>query len=105
MSSTSKREGILCQKLDNSLAHAYLGKVCLLALTTTVRQEDSSEMSLNQGRAMSGEEGLFAYARRKYLIHGFQALSLDQRIGPWIDADEVGFLSGGCSSNRRKRKR
>ena len=85
----------LCQKLDNSLAHAYLGKVCLLTLTTMARQEDSSETSLNQGREMSGEEGLFAYARRKYLIHGFQALSSDQRIGPWIDADEVGFLGGG----------
>ena len=95
----------LSQKLDNSLAHAYLSKVCLLTLTTMARQEDSSESSLNQGRAMSGEEGLFAYARRKYLIHGFQALSSDQRIGPWIDADEVGFLGGGCSSDRRKRKR
>ena len=95
----------LCQKLDNSLAHAYLGKVCLLALTTMAREEDSLEMSLSQGRAMSSEEGLFAYARRKYLIHGFQALSLDQRIGPWIDADEVGFLAGGYSSNGRKRKR
>lgn len=35
----------LCQKLDSSLAHAYLGKVCLLALTTVARQEDSSETS------------------------------------------------------------
>ena len=95
----------LCQKLDNSLAHAYLGKVCLLALTTMARQEDSSKTVLNEGRAMSGEEGLFAYARRKYLIHGFQALSSDQRIGPWIDADDLGFLSGGCSNNLLKRKR
>ncbi len=95
----------LCQKLDNSLAHVYLGKVCLLALTTMARREDSSGTSLNQGSAMSGEEGLFAYARRKYLVHGFQALSLDQRIGPWIDADDVGFLSGGCSSDRQDRKR
>ena len=95
----------LCQKLDRSLAHAYLGKVYLLALNTMARQEDSSETGWNDGRAMTGEEGLFAYARRKYLIHGFQALSLDQRIGPWIDADEVGFLGGGCVSNRRKRKR
>lgn len=95
----------LCQKLDNSLTHAYLGKVCLLSLTIMARQEDSSETSWNDGRAMTDEEGLFAYARRKYLAHGFQALSLDQRIGPWIDADEVGFLGGGCVSNRRKRKR
>lgn len=95
----------LCQKLDNSLAHAYLAKICLLALTTMARQEDSSETSEDDGRVVSGEEGLFAYAKRKYLVHGFQALSLDQRIGPWIDADEVGFLGGGCVSNRRKRKR
>ena len=88
----------LCQKLDNSLAHAYLAKVCLLALTTMARQEDPSGTSLNEGGAMSGDEGLFAYARRKYLIHGFQALSLDQRIGPYIDADEVGFLSGGVGN-------
>ena len=96
---------ILCQKLDNSLAHAYLAKVCLLTLTTMARQEDSAGTSLIEGGEMSGEEGLFAYARRKYLIHDFQALSLDQRIGPYIDADEVGFLSGGLSVNTRKRKR
>ena len=95
----------LCQKLDNSLAHTYLGKVCLLALTTMARQEDSLGTSLNLGGAMSGEEGLFAYARRKYLVHGFQALSSDQRIGPWIDADEVGFLGAGCGCNLGKRKR
>ena len=94
----------LCQKLDNSLAHAYLAKVCLLTLTTMARQEESSGTSLNEGGAMSGEEGLFAYARQNYLIHGFQALSLDRRIGPYIDADEVGFLSGGLSINQQKRK-
>ena len=96
---------VLSQKLDNSLAHAYLAKICLLTLTTMARQEDISGTSLIEGGEMSGEEGLFAYARRKYLIHGFQALSLDQRIGPYIDADEVGFLSGGLSINQRKRKR
>lgn len=97
----------LCQKLDSSLAHAYLGKVCLLALTTMARQDDSSGGTLNVGSAMTGEEGLFAYARRNYLIHGFQALSLDQRIGPFIDADEVGFSSGTFNSNgpHGKRKR
>ena len=95
----------LCQKLDNSLAHAYLSKVCLLVLTTMARREESSETSLNEGRGMSGEEGLFAYARRNYLIHGFQALSLDQRIGPWIDADEVGFLSGGGGTSTRTEAR
>lgn len=95
----------LCQKLDNSLAHAYLGKICLLALTTMARQDESSGAILTEGSAMTGEEGLFAYARRQYLIHGFQALSLDQRIGPYIDADDVVFLSGGCSSNRTKRER
>ena len=94
----------LCQKIDNSLAHAYLSKVCLLALTTMARWEDSSETSLDKGGAMSGEEGLFAYARRKYLIHGFQALSLDQRIGPWIDADEVGFLGGESSTEVARQK-
>ena len=95
----------LCQKLDNSLAHAYLSKICLLALTTMARQDDSSGANLNEGPAMTGEEGLFAYARRNYLVHGFQALSLDQRIGPYIGADDVGFLSGGYSSNRRESKR
>lgn len=90
----------LCQKLDNTLAHAYLAKVCLLTLAAMARREHSSETGGNDdGRAMSGEEGLFAYARRKYLVHGFQAFSLDQRIGPWIDADEVGVLGGGCVSN------
>ncbi len=95
----------LCQRLDNSLAHTYLGKVCLLALTTMARQEDSSVTSLNAGSTMTGEEGLFAYARQKYLVHGFQALSSDQRIGPYIDADDVGFLTGGSHNNIRKRKR
>ena len=95
----------LCQRMDNSLAHTYLAKVCLLALTTMARQKDSFGMSLNAGSMMTGEDGLFAYARRKYLVHGFQALSLDQRIGPYIDADEVGFLAGvSSSSNKRKRE-
>lgn len=95
----------LCHKLDNSLAHAYLGKICLLALTIMARQDDSSGANLHEGPAMTGEEGLFAYARRNYLFHGFQALSLDQRIGPYIGADDVGFLSGGYSSNRRESQR
>ena len=94
----------LCQRMDNSLAHTYLAKVCLLALTTMARKEDSSGTGLNAGSMMAGEEGLFAYAQRKYLVHGFQALSLDQRIGPYIDADDVGFLAGGSSSSSNKHK-
>ena len=95
----------LCQRMDNSLAHTYLAKVCLLTLTTMARQEDSSGTSLNAGSMMTAEEGLFAYARRKYLVHGFQALSLDQRIGPYIDPDDVGFLARGSSSgDKRKRE-
>lgn len=83
----SARE-FLCQHLDSSLAHAYLAKICLLALTSMTQQGDSAN-SLDDAPRISGEEGLFAYARRNYLIHGFKAISLDQRIGPYVDPDAL----------------
>ena len=99
----SARE-FLCQKLDSSIAHTYLGKVCLLALTTLEQQADQSALRLTEKMAATGEEGLFAYARRNYLRHVFQAVSTDQRIGPFIDTDDVGFLGpmgGSCKIYKR----
>ena len=98
----SARE-FLCQKLDSSIAHTYMGKVCLLVITTWEQQADQSALSLTHNMAATGEEGLFAYARRNYLRHVFQAVSTDQRIGPFIDTDDVGFL-GPMGRSHKKHK-
>lgn len=77
----------LSQRLDCSLAHTYLAKICLTILTSMARRPDAEEYPHEDER--SCEEGLFAYAQRNYLIHGFKAIALDRRIGPYIDADEL----------------
>ncbi|MCJ1465148.1 hypothetical protein MMC07_003764 [Pseudocyphellaria aurata] len=77
----------LSQRLDSSLAHVYLSKICLTALTSMARRPDAEENPHEEEK--SCEEGLFAYAQRNYLIHGFKAIALDRRIGPYIDADEL----------------
>lgn len=77
----------LSQRLDSSLAHTYLAKICLAALTSMARRTDAEESPHEE--ESSGQEGLFAYAQRNYLIHGFKAIALDQRIGPYIDADAL----------------
>ena len=77
----------LCQRLDSSLAHTYLAKICLAALTSMAHRPDAEQSPHEE--VSSGQQGLFEYAQRNYLIHGFKALALDRRIGPYIDADEL----------------
>ena len=59
--------------LDESLGHTYMAKTCLAALSS--------------GLGRSDQKGFFEYAKRNYMIHGFKALALDQRVGPSVDAD------------------
>ena len=96
-----RAKGCSCQELANSLAHKHLAKICLLLLTIMARQKDSSGTRLNEGSTMSGEEGLFAYDQRKYLVHSFQALTLSQHNGPYISTDDVGLLASGSSSSKK----
>lgn len=77
----------LCQRLDSSLAHMYLAKICLSALTSMAHRPDADTSLCDE--ESSGQEGLYAYAQRNYLLHGFKAIALDQRVGPYIDADEL----------------
>jgi hypothetical protein len=76
----------LCQQLDSSLAHTYLAKICL-AILTSMRPCPDAEQAADQEPTC--EEALYEYARRFYLIHGFKALALDRRIGPYIEADDL----------------
>lgn len=75
----------LCQRLDNSLAHVYLAKICLAAMTCTTVPEHGSASA--DSMELSGAEGLRAYAQRNHQTHMFKALALDQRIGPYVDPD------------------
>lgn len=76
----------LCQRLDSSLAHVYLAKICLAVLTytSTVPGHGSAP---GDSTELSGAEGLRAYAQRNHQTHMFKALALDQRIGPYVDPD------------------
>jgi len=76
----------LCQRLNSSLAHTYLAKICLAILTTIKRRHD---VEATPGQELTAEEALFAYVRKFYMVHGFKAISLDQRIGPFIEADDL----------------
>jgi hypothetical protein len=80
----SSTKEYLCQRLNSSLAHVYLAKMCL-AILTSMEPDPTVEREAN--RDMTSDEALYGYAQRNYLIHGFKALSLDQRIGPYIEAD------------------
>ena len=83
-----------CRHLNSSIAHTYLEKICLLALTTLKYNPDRSAQSMTDTRkATMGGEALLDYAQRNHLRHCFQAVSTNQQIGPSIDADEVGFLN------------
>ena len=88
----------LCQKLDSNMAHTYLSKVCLLALTTFEYQADQPASNSTDSVAAARENGLLSYARRNCQRHALQAVSTDQRIGPFMHADDVGFmeLKGPC---------
>lgn len=88
----SSAKEFFCQKLNGNMAHSYLGKICLLALTTLEHHPDQPPLNITYSSSITGEEGLFAYARKHYLRHCVQAVSTDQRIGPFIDADDLGFL-------------
>ena len=66
-------EDYLRQHLDESLGHTYMAKTCLAAISS--------------GPGPSDQEGFFEHAKRNYMIHGFKALALDQRVGPSVDAD------------------
>lgn len=79
----------LCQRLDSSLAHVYLAKICLAVLTCTTCEGIVPANGSAPGASMelSGAEGLRAYARRNHQTHMFKALALDQRIGPYVDPD------------------
>jgi hypothetical protein len=76
----------LCQRLDNSLAHMYLAKICMKSLTTMAAQRDRNDMAKED---RSSAEGLFAYAQKHYMMHGFKAIASDQRVGPFVDADTL----------------
>lgn len=80
----------LCQRLDGSLAHIYLAKICLAVLTCTSVCTDTGPANGSASGAsmeLSGAEGLRAYAQRNHQTHMFKALALDQRIGPYLDPD------------------
>lgn len=76
----------LSQRLDSSLAHVYLAKICLAVMTCT-STEPGHESAPDDGMELSGTEGLLAYAQRNHQTHMFKALMLDQRIGPYVDPD------------------
>lgn len=76
----------LSQRLDSSLAHVYLAKICLAVMTCT-STESGHESAPDDGMELSGTEGLLAYAQRNHQTHMFKALMLDQRIGPYVDPD------------------
>lgn len=80
----------LSQRLDNSLAHVYLAKICLAVLTSTYDGTVPANINGSAPGAsmeLSGAEGLRAYAQRNHQTHMFKALALDQRIGPYVDPD------------------
>lgn len=78
----------LCQRLDSSLAHVYLAKICLAVLTCTyVGTVPANGSAPGASMELSGAEGLRAYAQRNHQTHMFKALALDQRIGPYVDPD------------------
>jgi hypothetical protein len=54
-----------------------------------MQKVDDQARDANAEGEGSSEERLYAYARRWYMVHGFKALSLDQRIGPFIQADDL----------------
>ena len=76
----------LSQRLDSSLAHVYLAKICLAVMTCT-STGSGHESAPDDGMELSGAEGLLAYAQRNHQTHMFKALMLDQRIGPYVDPD------------------
>ena len=59
----------LSQHLDSDLGHLYLAKICLKSLTTMAVKRDSASV-LEEDR--TGAEGLLAYARKNYMMHGFK---------------------------------
>lgn len=78
----------LCQRLDSSLAHVYLAKICLTVLTgTSDGTVPANGYAPGASMELSGAEGLLAYAQRNHQTHMFKALALDQRIGPYVDPD------------------
>lgn len=80
----------LSQRLDSSLAHVYLAKICMAVLTCTcVRTVPANGSAPGASMELSGAEGLRAYAQRNHQTHMFKALALDQRIGPYVDPDEL----------------
>lgn len=74
----------LCRRLDSSLAHVYLAKICLSVLACTVQGHGSVP---GVSMELSGAEGLRVYAQRNHQTHMLKALALDQRIGPYVDPD------------------
>lgn len=76
----------LSQRLDSSLAHVYLAKICLAVMTFTSTGSGHGSAP-DDGMELSGAEGLLAYAQRNHQTHMFKALALDQRIGPYVDPD------------------
>lgn len=76
----------LCQRLDSSLAHVYLAKICLAVLACTC-EVPANGSAPGASMELSGAEGLRAYAQRNHQTHMFKALALDQRIGPFVDPD------------------
>ena len=76
----------LSQHLDSDLGHLYLAKICLKLLTTMTVKKMSASAA---GEDDNGAQGLLAYAKKNYMMHGFKAISLDRRIGPFVDADAL----------------
>jgi hypothetical protein len=76
----------LTHALNNSLAHTYLAKMALAILTTMSPMHGGP---MGRGQEKTREEALYEYAKKYYLIHGLKAIALDQRVGPYIDADSL----------------
>ena len=76
----------LAESLNSSLGNVFLTKTCLVILSTLAPVEGRESQSCP---ATTPEETLYDYAKRNYMIHGFKSVALDQRVGPYIEADNL----------------